>query len=414
MLDVLIALCLSTVSAGTFLRINRDTALPAALLSAGSGMAALLLGQGAVPAEVCFAIGLSCSAAYIVAREKRPFIDGFLVFCIGDCQLGLWTTFQSELRAVCEEDIVLFLYCLFYLLHVPAVLLTFEEFSLPKDWRVKMKGPRFRWIPALSLGMLVMIKAVSALPAFSAAGAVTKLLLATAVFWLSLAVMSLLVICGQKREQNMAENHYHAEMNTFMDVVRSQRHDYNLHVQTVASLIGQQKWEECRSYVNALVQDTNRMNAVLPVKDPAIAALIHNYRMLASQSAIALVLDIRYDMSDVVTSAYETNKIIGNLLQNALDELMRQPAPGEIELSVFKRGEYCLVRVSNKVGDQEAFADRQDAIFRQGFTTKQGHDGVGLSSIQSLARQAGGDVTARTEGDIVHFVAAIPIRLTLE
>lgn len=411
MLEVLIALCLSTSSAGLFLRSGRGTAASAALLSAIFGTAALLLGRGAVPA--CAALGLGCGAAYIVLREKRPFADGFLAFCIGACQMGLWTTFRGELLAVAEGDIVLFLYGLFYLLHVPAVLLTFEEFSLPRDWRAKVGGPYGLWIPALGLGALLMIGAVSALPASGAAGILTKILLATAVFWLSLAVAALLVICGQKREQSAAESDYHADMNTFMDVVRSQRHDYNLHVQTVASLIAQRKWEECRGYVNALVQDTNRLNAVLPVKDPAIAALLHNYRMLAAQSGIPLVLDIRDDMADVVTSAYETNKIVGNLLQNALDELSRQPDPGELELSIFKRGEYCLVRVSNRVGDEGAFAARREEIFRQGFTTKQGHDGVGLSSIRALARQAGGDVTAWTEGEIVHFVASIPIRLTL-
>lgn len=414
MLEVLIALCLPAVSAGIFLRVGRDAMLPAAVICAVLGTSLFLLGQGAVPADACCAIGLSGSAAYIVLREKRPFIDGFLVFSVGECQLGLWTAFQRELQTVCEGDIVLFLYCLFYLLHVPAVLLTFDSFRLPRDWRTKIKGPYSWWIPALSLGMLLMIGAVSALPVFTAIGAVTKILLATAVFWLSLAVMALLAICWQKREQNTAESHYHADMNTFMDVVRSQRHDYNLHVQTVAGLIAQQKWEECRSYVNALVQDTNRMNAVLPVKDPAIAALIHNYRMLAAQSGITLVLDIRDDMADVVTSAYETNKIIGNLLQNALDELLRQPDPGEIELTIFKRGEYCLVRVSNRVDSQEGFADRREEIFRQGFTTKQGHDGVGLSSIRALARQSGGDVSAWTEGDVVHFVASIPVRLALE
>lgn len=414
MLEVLIALALSTISAGVFLRVNRNAVWPAAALSAVSGVAALLLGQGAAPVWGCFAVGLIFPAAYFVLREKRPFVDGFLVFCIGESQLGLWTTFQNELRAVCEGDVVLFLYCLFYLLHVPAVLLTFAGFSLPKNWQMEMKGAHSLWLPALSLGMLVLTGAIAALPAQGPAGAAARILLATAVFWLSLAVMALLVLCGQKREQSAAENHYHADMNTFMDVVRSQRHDYNLHVQTVASLIAQQKWEECRSYVNALVQDTNRMNAVLPVRDPAVAALLHNYRMLAAQSGIPLVLDIRDDMAEVVTSAYETNKIIGNLLQNALDELSRQPDSGEIVLSIFKRGEYCLVRVSNKVSDPEAFAGRREEFFRQGFTTKQGHDGVGLSSIRALARQSGGDVTAWTEEDTVHFVASIPIRLALE
>ncbi len=226
--------------------------------------------------------------------------------------------------------------------------------------------------------------------------------------------MALLVMYGQRSEQSTAESSYHQEMYTFMNVVRSQRHDYNLHVQTVASLIAQNKWEECRSYVNALVRDTSDMNTVLTVTDPAVAALIHNFRILAAQNGILLDLMICNDMTNVVTNAYETNKIIGNLLQNALDELIPRPEKGKIELGILKRGEFCLVCVSNRVMDQKPFLEDGEEIFQQGFTTKQGHDGVGLSSIRALTRQAGGDVTAWLEGEIVHFVASIPMRLKLE
>ena len=73
------------------------------------------------------------------------------------------------------------------------------------------------------------------------------------------------------------------------------------------------------------------------------------------------------------------------------------------------RGEYCLIRVSNQIQDPEAFAGSQETIFHQGYTTKQGHDGVGLSSIQALARQAGGDVSVWLEEDTAHFIASIPM-----
>lgn len=411
MLDLLVVLCLSAVSAGVFLRIKLNTMLLAAGAGLAMGAAAFLLERGAVP--VCFALGMLCAAVYMAAAENRPFWDGALAFCIGGSLFGLWTTFHSGLDAVSGGAIVLFLYSLFYLLHVPAVLLTFDGFRLPKDWQVKAKGMHTVLVPALGAGMAALIGIVAFLPDAGTGNAVIRILVTAAVFWLCLSVMVLLVIFGQKREQTTVEGNYHNDMNTFMNVVRSQRHDYNLHVQTVASLIARQKWEECRSYVNALVQDTNQMNDVLPVKDPAVAGLIHNYRILAAQAGHTLTLDIRDDMAEVVTSAYETNKIVGNLLQNALDELSRHDEPGEIELSVFKRGEYCLVRVSNKVMDPAAFSLRQEEIFRQGYTTKQGHDGVGLSSIRALARQVGGDVTEWLEGDTVHFVASIPMRLTL-
>ena len=124
-------------------------------------------------------------------------------------------------------------------------------------------------------------------------------------------------------------------------------------------------------------------------------------------------MDVRDDMANVVTTAYETNKIIGNLLQNALDELSSREGAGNIDLMIFKRGEYVLVRVSNPVADPEAFKKKQDELFRQGFTTKRGHDGVGLSSIKALAESKGGGVTCWLEGDTVRFTASIPVRLVL-
>ena len=176
---------------------------------------------------------------------------------------------------------------------------------------------------------------------------------------------------------------------------------------SVLTLVG-----DClKGYVACLVQDTNQMNDVLPVKDPAVGSLIHNYRLLAQQSGHVLLLDIRDDLSGVVTGAYETNKIIGNLLQNALDELSGQEGTGWMELSIFKRGGNCLIRVSNPTRVPEEFDRYKEAMFRQGFSTKHGHDGVGLSSIRALAQQHGGDVTAWREGNTVHFVASIPMQL---
>lgn len=151
--------------------------------------------------------------------------------------------------------------------------------------------------------MLILVGMVTVFPADGIFQSVIRILLSAAIFWLSLSVMVLLVMWGQKQEQSTAEGAYHSDMNALMNMVRSQRHDYNLHVQTVASLIAQQKWDECRGYVNALVQDTSQMNDVLPVKDSAVAGLIHNYRLLAEQSGHTLSLDIWNDMSEVVTSA---------------------------------------------------------------------------------------------------------------
>lgn len=115
-------------------------------------------------------------------------------------------------------------------------------------------------------------------------------------------------------------------------------------------------------------------------------------------------------MSLISTNVYETNKIIGNLLQNAIDEVKHQEDKSYgIWLSIIRRHEYCVIRVSNQVEREMLDANWIGQIYRQGYTTKQGHDGVGLSSVQQLVRRYKGVMDTRLEGTIIHFVVRIPI-----
>ena len=52
-----------------------------------------------------------------------------------------------------------------------------------------------------------------------------------------------------------------------------------------------------------------------------------------------------------------------------------------------------------------------DKIYRPGYSTKQGHDGVGLGRIRQPAGRYHGTVYTCLEGSAVHFVAKIPINL---
>ena len=157
------------------------------------------------------------------------------------------------------------------------------------------------------------------------------------------------------------------------------------------------------------------MNAVLPIQDPAISAMIHNFQTLAAREGIQLRIDVETDLVQIATNVYETNKILSNLLQNAIDETAahRDKSYG-IDLTVLKRGEYCVIRVSNQLEDRRMTAEELGRIYQQGYTTKQGHEGVGLSSIRLLAARYHGTVYTQLEGSVIHFVAKIPIDCTKE
>lgn len=235
----------------------------------------------------------------------------------------------------------------------------------------------------------------------------------TALYWGALYGVCLMVAYRRERLTTLIDQDYRTEMQSFMSVIRSQRHDYNFHVQALAGLINEGNIDECRQYLDNLVRDSAAMNTILPIKDPAIAALVYSFRAMALEYGIELHVDIQNDLSCVTTSVYETNKVIGNLLQNAIDEVRTHDDKSfGIHLHILKRGENCIIHVANKVTPKnDAQAAYLRDIYKPGFSTKPGHEGIGLNNTQNLLRRYRGVVYFRVEDDIIHFVAKIPLKL---
>lgn len=236
-----------------------------------------------------------------------------------------------------------------------------------------------------------------------------------ALFWSGIWLLVMMQAYRRERVEVLLDRQYRDEMQSFMNVIRSQRHDYNFHVHTIAGLLRSGNLEECLKYMDALEKDSAVMNSILPVKEPAISATIHNFHFLAVREGIPFSIDIENDLSQIATNVYETNKIISNLLQNAIDETKTHADKSYgIHLTILKRGEYIVIRVSNEIDPLRMEPAEMDRIYRQGYSTKQGHDGVGLGSIRQLAGRYHGTVYTRLEGQVIHFVAKIPINFAKE
>ena len=152
------------------------------------------------------------------------------------------------------------------------------------------------------------------------------------------------------------------------------------------------------------------MNQLLPLQDAAISALILSFQSKAAQSGIRMEISIENDLSQIATNVYETNKVIGNLLHNAIEETEKLPAKSYgIKLSILKRGEFCIINVSNRTRYKIPMEN-----YQIGSSSKMGHEGIGISSIQALAARYGGVVYSRMENDIIYFVAKLPLRVIKE
>lgn len=124
-----------------------------------------------------------------------------------------------------------------------------------------------------------------------------------------------------KQIEIFTDKQYQKEMTNFMEMIRSQRHDFNFHIQAISGMLRNEKYNECREYVDTMVKSTQSVNEVLPIYHPAVSAFLSNFREILLRKGIELKIQIYYDLKNTSCTVYEINKILGNLIQNAVDEV---------------------------------------------------------------------------------------------
>ncbi len=209
--------------------------------------------------------------------------------------------------------------------------------------------------------------------------------------------------------ENVLDKQYQAELLNFMGLIRSQRHDFNFHLQTVYGMIAKQEYDACQEYIRSMLSTVQTSNDVLPIANPAISALLSTFQEMAIQKGLRLDVEIHDDLSHIPCTVYEINTILGNLIQNAIDELDAHTEGSRIiHLLIIKRGRNNMLKIRNFC---HRSSDEMKEIFTPGYTTKPSHEGLGLANASRIAEKYGGVVYPEFEGDMIHMIARIPMKL---
>ncbi len=208
-----------------------------------------------------------------------------------------------------------------------------------------------------------------------------------------------------ERLEALLDKRYQAELVNLMQIVRSQRHDFNFHMQTIAGMIESKRYEECHEYLREMVKTVNHMNDILPLRDPAICAMLNSFQEVAAQKHIPFQADIYNDLDYLPCTVYEINTVIGNLIQNAIDEV-EQRHGGWIQVMILKRGGDHIIKVTNPC--DRGPADFKDA-FKPGWSTKQSHEGIGLATVQRIVAKYNGSAYPEFRSGCVSFVVQMPL-----
>jgi len=184
-----------------------------------------------------------------------------------------------------------------------------------------------------------------------------------------------------------------------LDSLRAQAHEFRNKLHTIGGLLQLGMTDKALDYVlrvNQVRQDI--LDFVYSrVRDPLVAGIIMGKANVCWEKGIELVLSPFLELERLprnVTSGGLAS-VIGNLIDNAVDALVSHGTRGKkfIRLDLHYEGEELVLEVEdNGPGIPDHLLN---IMFQEGFTTKSGHQGIGLSLVKSYVEVNGGRIEAQ-------------------
>lgn len=215
------------------------------------------------------------------------------------------------------------------------------------------------------------------------------------------------------REQAVqtAQDTYIDEINALFQSIRSQRHDFLNQVQTIHSLVKVKMYDELETYTEEITGEIHYINDFINIGNPTIAALIRSKISQAEGHHIKFEHDFKLSqLKTLAGKLLDINRILGNLIDNAFDEVMKYDEPFRY-LHLYGREKDGALEIIITNYCEKAHEIVQRPLFRVGYTSKgDHHQGLGLTIISELLQSYKGEIKllAPAENQI-QFIVNIPL-----
>lgn len=186
-----------------------------------------------------------------------------------------------------------------------------------------------------------------------------------------------------------------AALTRVVGALREQTHEYANHLHAVHGLLALGDFASASEFVEDLTELHHRVHSATidHLDNPIVAALVLAELNIARQRGIDLQLDESSSLGELPPrlSAAEAVTIMGNLLDNALDAVERMaPERRRVILRIDDDGDAVTIAVRDFGAGLPVTAHTH--LFRRGFTSKDGHAGVGLALVAAAVTAAQGTI----------------------
>lgn len=179
-------------------------------------------------------------------------------------------------------------------------------------------------------------------------------------------------------------------LNQSVEEYRGLKHDFANILQTYSGYLSLGDYDKLRAYhqkvLNTTVSAETRLGiSQRMVENPSFFALLNNKLVKAQEKGISFQAALMCDIREVFIDELDFNRIMANLLDNAIEAAERTPLKRISLSSQLKADGSKLIILTNDCPGEVDMA----SIFQSGYTTKAGHMGKGLSQIRHTLHKYG-------------------------
>lgn len=184
---------------------------------------------------------------------------------------------------------------------------------------------------------------------------------------------------------------YCDEVESMYTKMRGWRHDYHNHIQTLQASMALGQYDEVNRYLSELNDDLTHVDTTVKTGRVMVDAVLNGKLNIAAQNDIPVNVKARVPEGTPVSDV-DMCVIIGNLLDNAVEENRRLPADDRfIRVYMGQKNTQLYLALTNAAGKKR---DKRGGLFA---SSKGADHGFGLGRVRSIVQKYGGLFSADSE-----------------
>lgn len=177
---------------------------------------------------------------------------------------------------------------------------------------------------------------------------------------------------------------YCSEVEEMYTKMRGWRHDYHNHIQALQASMALGKYDDVNEYLRSLNDDLTQVDTVIKTGRVMVDAILNGKISIAGKNNIPVNAKAKLP-EGTPCSDIDACVIIGNLLDNAIEECEKLPAENRfIRIYIGKKDTHFYLSVTNAAGKKQT---KKDFGF---LSSKGGGHGFGLARVRSLVNKYNG------------------------